>query len=347
VSHDELIEFRSEGIYCPQGNFYIDPWRPVERALITHAHSDHARHGSKHYLAHELTVPQLKYRLGASIETSSVRYGETLTHNGVTIRFHPAGHIVGSAQIRLEHKGRVTVISGDFKTEPDGVSTPFELVKCHTFVTESTFGLPIYQWCEQKSIFEDLHTWWRYNQSQGRASLVLSYVLGKSQRILGNLDPSVGPIFGHGAVVQMSKVVSDSGTPLPKIRLVAEGSKNELSQSLILAPLSAVGTGWTKRFWPYSVAGASGWMAIRGTRRRKGYDRGFALSDHVDWPNLLRVVRDTGAEKIYVTHGYTEAFSRYLNEIGINSVPVKTQFKTEGESLEPDEVKGELQEAAL
>ena len=330
-----LIEFSNKGLYCAQGGFYIDPWRAVDKALITHGHSDHARWGHKYYLSHHDTIPILKIRLGQNNNYQGLAYGEQLYINGVKVSFHPAGHIIGSAQVRLEYNGEIWVFSGDYKTEYDGISAAFEPVKCHTFITESTFGLPVYHWQPQQKIFDDMHQWWRSNQEKGIATVVQAYSLGKAQRILANLDTSTGPIYLHGAIHSLNKGLIAAGYPLPDMPLVdINEKKNVYSKSLIIAPPTGAGNAWLKRFQPYSMATASGWMAVRGTKRRYALDKGFALSDHADWPGLNMAIKETGASRVYVTHGYTAIFARYLQEQGLEAYPAETKYENGMNELE-------------
>lgn len=325
-----LIEFNQNGIYCRQGDFYIDPWRPVNKAFITHAHSDHGRWGMKHYIAEHLTARILKYRLSADIDIMGLSYGEVLNVNGVKVSFHPAGHILGSAQIRLEYKGEVWVASGDYKTEDDGLSLPFEPIPCNAFITESTFGLPIYHWQPQKAIFDDVNHWWASNVNQNKTSIIFGYALGKAQRILQNLDLSIGPVFSHGAVDNLNRLFNDEGFKLPATtRVVPEMPKETFKNAIVIAPPSAINSPWLRRFEPYSLAIASGWMALRGARRRRAADRGFALSDHADWQSLNQAIDATGAECVYVTHGYTSVLARWLNEKGLDAKEVKTEYQGE------------------
>lgn len=324
-----LLEFTERGIYCPKADVYLDPWKPVDRALITHGHSDHARWGHKHYLCVESSLPIIRHRLHPE-NIQTVRYGETTTINDVTFSFFPAGHIPGSAQIRVEHRGDVWVFTGDYKLEPDGISEPFESVRCNTLITESTFGLPVYKWKPQREIFDDVNSWWRSNQSEGKVSVIAGYTLGKGQRILKNIDPSIGRIFTHGAVHVMNSVLQQHGVVLPEtIRVTPEHAKHDFINSLVICPPSAVGSPWIRKFLPYSLGIASGWMSLRGPRRRRGADRGFSLSDHADWRDLNIAVKESGASRVFVTHGYAEIFSQWLNEQGLESHPVKTEYEGE------------------
>lgn len=327
----DLVIARPEGLYCPPGDFYIDPWRPVDRAVITHAHGDHARWGMGHYLAAEASEGILRSRIAADMPLQTLPYGERLTHHGVTLSFHPAGHVLGSAQIRLEYQGEVWVASGDYKVEPDGTCAPFEPVRCHTFITESTFGLPIYTWQPQAEIFAGINEWWRANREQGRASVLFSYAFGKAQRILHGIDDSIGPILVHGAVEPLNRVYRDAGVRIPETHYAGDFKKNDptIREALIVAPPSAAGSTWMRRFGDYSDAFASGWMMLRGTRRRRGVDRGFVLSDHADWPGLLWAVEQTGAERVMVTHGSVAILVRYLREQGLDAQGFTTEYGDE------------------
>lgn len=335
-----MIEFTNKGIFCPAGNFYIDPWLPVDKAIITHAHSDHARAGSRHYLCHPLSKPILQLRLGDN-SYQTLEWNEKINMNGVTVSLHPAGHIIGSSQVRVEYNGEVWVVSGDYKTENDGISGAFEPVRCNTFVTESTFGLPIYNWKPQQDIYEDIRNWIRNNQVNGKTSVLIAYSLGKAQRVLKAIEEVTGNIFVHGAVWNMHQVLINAGFNLPAInRVTPELPKETYKNAVIIAPPSADGTPWMNRFSPYSVGICSGWMQVRGHQRRRNADAGFALSDHADWKGLLESVKATGAEKVFVTHGFQATFSRYLNETGISAAEVKTEFGAEEEEdIPPAEVK--------
>ena len=326
----DLVVARPEGLYCPPGDFYIDPWRPVDRAVITHAHSDHARVGHGHYLAHTDSAGTLRTRLG-EIALQTLAYGESIVHHGVRLSLHPAGHVLGSAQVRLEHGGRVWVASGDYKTEPDGTCAPFEPVPCDTFITESTFGLPIYRWPTQDVLFAEINDWWRSNVQQGRASVLLCYAFGKAQRILHGVDASIGPIVVHGAVEPLNAVYRAAGVALPPTLRVSDPGVDAalLQRALVLAPPSAHGTPWMRRFGNYSDAFASGWMQLRGTRRRRGVDRGFVMSDHADWPGLQQAIAGTGAERVFVTHGSVAVMVRWLSENGLDAQAFRTEYGDE------------------
>ncbi|MGZ5281397.1 MAG: ligase-associated DNA damage response exonuclease [Bacteroidia bacterium] len=332
-----LIEFTDKGLYCAPGDFYIDPWKPVKRALITHAHGDHARWGHRYYLSHHDSIPIMQVRLGNN-NYDGVEFGETRDVNGVKVSFHPAGHIIGSAQIRLEYKGEIWVASGDYKTESDGFSPDFEPVKCHAFITESTFGLPIYNWQPQENIFNDINIWWKSNQERGMATVLCGYSLGKAQRILMNLDRSIGDIYLHGSIYNLHKALIEKGIQIPYYPKVDVTSKRDIyHKAMIIAPPSATGSAWLKRFTPYSLGVASGWMALRGAKRRKAADKGFILSDHADWNGLNWAVEATGAERVFVTHGYTSQFSAWLRGKGLDAKPVETLFEDGTDELNEGE----------
>ena len=332
-----LLRITDRGLYCEAGDFYIDPWQPVDRAVITHAHGDHARWGSRHYLASAEGRRVLRTRLGADASIQTVDYGEPLDLNGVRVSLHPAGHILGSAQIRVEYGGEVWVVSGDYKTDPDPTCTPFEVVRCHTFITESTFGLPIYRWRPQREVFAEMRDWWRANAEAERASILFAYALGKAQRVLaGLLDANIGAIYTHGAVERLTRDYRESGVVLPPTQHASEMPRgHDFGGSLIIAPPSAAGSTWLRRFGAVSPAFASGWMQIRGARRRRAVDRGFVLSDHVDWPALLATVEATGAERVWVTHGFREPVVRWLLERGIDALSIASHWEGEEEVESP------------
>jgi putative mRNA 3-end processing factor len=325
-----LLTFTGKSIYCPLADIHIDPCIPVERAIITHAHSDHAKWGSKHYLAHKDSESILRLRLGESISLQTINYGERVTIRGVHFSLHPAGHIIGSAQVRVEYKGEVWVVSGDYKLEDDKFCTPFETVKCNVFITESTFGLPIYKWQPQQTVFSEMDAWHLKNKSEGKSSVLMGYSLGKMQRILKNINNGNEPIFAHGAVYTLNEKLRQAGFDLPALTLISKDTdKKALKGALILAPPSADGSVWMKKFHPYSTGYCSGWMLLRGAKNRRAIDQGFVLSDHADWNDLNTAVKNTGAEKVFVTHGYTSVFSRWLNENGIEAAEVQTMYGTE------------------
>ncbi len=329
MANSSLLTLTDCGLYCPAGDFHIDPWRPVERALITHSHADHARVGMKSYLTVSQGASILRARVGEDAAISTVAYGESIPLGDAHVSFHPAGHILGSSQIRVESRGQVWVVSGDYKIAVDATCEPFEPIRCHGFVTEATFALPIYRWKPQEDTFAEINQWWRANRAAGKASVLYGYALGKAQRMLAGIDPSIGPIFTHGAVERLTQIYRDAGVPLPPTHYAMSAGKKDFAGSLILAPPSANGSRWIRRFGDFSTALASGWMQIRGARRRRAIDRGFVLSDHADWPGLLNAIRATAAETIWVTHGQSEPLVRTLIEQGLDARAVQTEFEGE------------------
>ncbi len=336
MTQDPLLTFTDRGIFCPEGGFHIDPWRPVDRALITHGHSDHARSGMGRYLATEAALPVMRHRLG-EIDAAALPYGTPLRIGGVTVSFHPAGHVPGSAQIRVERGGEVWVVSGDYKTAPDGLSEPFEPVPCHTFISECTFGLPVYHWPDQAQVAVQIADWWRTNAAAGRISLLGAYGLGKAQRIMAMLavEGADGPIFTHGAVEATTAILRDQGYPLPPTTRVSPDARPPPS-ALVVAPPSALGSAWASRLGPRSEAFASGWMALRGVRRRRGPGTGFILSDHADWSGLNAAIRATGATRIFTTHGYTSVFRRWLESEGYDAGVVSTEWTDDDHDADAD-----------
>lgn len=340
-----FLQFDKDGIYCAQAGVYIDPWKPVDKAIITHAHSDHARRGSKSYLAHHDSRGILEYRLGQEIQLETLGYSEPVIMNGVRISLHPAGHITGSAQVRLEYKGEIWVVSGDYKVMPDGITTPFEPVPCHHFVTESTFGLPVYNFPDAATLDADLKSWCFKNLNAGKSCVLIGYSLGKAQRILSSLHDMPSPVILHGAIYNTNTAL---GLTNERYTRYAAGIKKTFQEPLIVvAPPSVIGSSWLRQFEPYELGVCSGWMQLRGARRRRNADIGFVMSDHADWKGLNEAVLATGADHIYVTHGYKSIYAKWLTEqFGLDAVTVDTLY--EGEALEqPDtETTEEEDEAA-
>jgi len=328
-----LLVFNEKGIYCEQANVYIDPWKPVEKAIITHGHADHSRYGHKNYITHHTNIPIIKHRLG-NISVTGKAYNESFVINNVKFSLHPAGHIIGSSQVRVEHKGEVWVFTGDYKLENDGISTSFEPIKCHTFITECTFGLPAFKWKPQQQVFNEINNWWQANKEEGLTSILFGYSLGKAQRLLSGLNPEIGTIYTHAAIENMTEVIRPI-VNFPKTeRITKDTPKNAFVGNLVLAPPSAHGSPWIRKMTPFVTASASGWMTFRGARRRRAIDKGFVLSDHCDWQQLLTAIKETGATKIISTHGYTNIFTQYLKENGYDARTEETQY--EGELVEID-----------
>jgi len=341
-----LIKFTNKGIYCQQGDFYIDPWQPVDYAVTTHGHADHVRFGNKHYLCHTLTKPIIKRRISADLNVQTLNYGESTVRNGVHISFYPAGHIIGSAQVRLEYKGEICVISGDYKIEDDGISTPYEPVKCHSFVSESTFGLPIYRWQKQEIIIDGIRQWVKDNITQGKTSVLIAYSLGKAQRLIKNLAGDM-PIYVHTSIDDLNEVLINAGVGLPEtIRITPDLSKDELQRGIVIVPPAMRDGRWIKSLYHPATGICSGWMQVRAHRRWKSADAGFALSDHADFTGLEAAITATEAEKVFVTHGFTAAFSRFLREKGIEAKEVLTRYGQEDDEESRDAVEAAGPETA-
>lgn len=328
----ELVTVTPAGLFCPAGDFHIDPHHKVPRAVLTHAHTDHARRGAHRYLVAAPGRALAALRLGDDADIEAIPYGQPLRLGDVTVSLHPAGHVLGSAQVRIEYRGQVCVISGDYKLAHDPTCDPFEPVRCHTFITESTFGLPVYRWPDVAEEMARLHDWWRGNQAAGRTSLLFTYALGKAQRLLALLDAAIGPIAVHPSIALLNAAYAEAGVALPPTSTVNEEALAQVrGVGLVLAP-PGVGVGLKRRLGPCAAASASGWMLVRGQRRRQGLDAGFVISDHADWPGLLSAISATGATTVAVTHGYVDVLVRHLRERGLNAVALSAGFTGDAEA---------------
>lgn len=322
-----LLVNTPSGLYCPKADVYLDPWKPVPRAILSHGHADHARWGSANYLCTPSASPVIRHRLG-DISLQTLEYGKEIDLNGVTLSFHPAGHVLGSAQIRVSYRGEVAVFSGDYKVVADGFCEPFEAVRCHTFITESTFGLPVYHWTPQEEVFLEIAAWQTANRREGRLSVLYAYSLGKAQRLLQGLPACSGPFYTHTQVETVLEVMRNQGITLrPTIPIRESTPRADLLKGIIIAPPAAQGANWMHRFEPMGHGMVSGWMSLRGMRRRRNADKGFVLSDHADWKGLNEAIGQTGADKILVTHGYAEILSAWLREKGLDAAPLETDFE--------------------
>jgi putative mRNA 3-end processing factor len=325
-----LIE-TAAGLFCAAGGFHVDPWGAVDRALITHAHGDHARPGSATYLCAEPCGPLLRRRFGEEVPVETLPYGERTRIGDVTVSFHPAGHVLGSAQIRIEGRDGVWVVSGDYKRAADPTCAPFEPLACDTFITESTFGLPIYRWDPVAAVIDDIMGWWARNGAEGRTSILFCYTLGKAQRLLAELARVTDrTVLVHGMMMGMIDAYRDAGVPMLPVRVLTERPRGtSFAGELVLAPLSARGTPWMRRLGDLSDGFASGLMRVRGVRRQRAFDRGFVLSDHADWPALLDTIRETGASRVLATHGHAEPLARHLRESGLDAGVIRTAWEGE------------------
>jgi putative mRNA 3-end processing factor len=334
---DTLLEPTPCGLFCSSGDFYIDPWRPVKRAVITHAHADHARPGCDSYLCAQDSRLLLQSRLGIDADIKTLRYAEVKTINSVMLSLHPAGHILGSSQVKINKGGFIQVVSGDYKTDSDPTCSQLEPLQCHTFSSECTFGLPIFRWPAPEHVTNDINAWWRSNQEQKRTSILFAYALGKAQRILASLDPTIGPILTHGAVEKINHCYRKVGIKLPQTQYIGNLDKKDIPEgALVIAPPSADNPVWMRRFPDRTRAFASGWMHIRGNRRRRSVERGFVLSDHSDWDGLVQTIAASGAQKVLLTHGYASEMSRWLHEKGYDAEIIPTDFGNEAEIDEND-----------
>jgi putative mRNA 3-end processing factor len=336
---EPLVTLTNDGLYCPVGGFHIDPWNPVPYAVVTHAHGDHLCAGCDQYLTSQAGLPVFQARMGA-VAVTGLPYHDQIDRHGIRISLAPAGHILGSAQVRLEYRGEVWVITGDYKLAQDPTCTPFEPARCHTIITESTFGLPIYRWESPADLFAGVNAWWRTNQAAEKTSLLFGHTLGKAQRLLAGIDSSIGPIFTHGAVERITQAYRDSGVALPETRRVSDVTATRRkdkpwSGGLVIAPTWATSPAWLRQFEPYSDAIASGWMQVRGHRRRKAVDRGFPISDHADWPGLLTAIQESGASRVLATHGFAPVLARYCRDAGLHADVIVTRFGDEETDAQP------------
>jgi len=315
-----LVVPRPAGLYCPAGDFYIDPAQPVARAVITHAHGDHARSGSMQYWGSREGEGLLRARVGQKSWIHALDYGAQVQIGAARVSLHAAGHVLGSAQVRIEADGEVWVVSGDYKRDADPTCTPFEPVRCDVFITEATFGLPDFRWPDPADTAREIHDWWMQNRAEGFASVLFCYALGKAQRILAELTRyGHDPVWLHGAMTPLVKIYREAGVKmLPTESATAPPRDTDFTGQLLLAPPGAAGTPWMKRFRPYRTGFASGWMNQPGNRR-EAYHRGFVLSDHADWPSLLQTIEQTGARRVLAMHGHTDTLIRYLRERGIDA----------------------------
>jgi putative mRNA 3-end processing factor len=327
----DLVVTSGEGLYCRAGDFHIDPWRPVPRAVITHAHGDHARPGSGAYWVAEPGTAIARIRLGEDARIMPLAYAEAVELGRTRVSLHAAGHVLGSAQVRIECADRVAVVSGDFKRDADPTCAPFEPIACDTFVTEATFALPVYRWPDASQVVRELREWWLGNRERGETSIVCCYALGKAQRILAELSRLTDEtVYIHGALAALTAAYREAGVAMaPTARVVDQPPKHDFRGALVLAPPAASRSPWMKRFRPAQVAFASGWMRIRGNRRRLGYDRGFVLSDHADWPGLVATIEQTGARRVLATHGYTDGLILHLRAQGIDAGALATPYGDE------------------
>jgi putative mRNA 3-end processing factor len=344
-----LIAWTPQGLYCEAGGFYIDPHRAVDLAVVTHAHSDHARRGSKHYICEKSGLGLLRVRLGARISAEGRAFGESFQLGRVKVSFHSAGHILGSAQVRVECDGEVWVASGDYKRDPDPSCEPFENVKCDTFITEATFGTPKFAWAKDVDHGSAIAEWWSESERAGRNCILFGYSLGKTQRILAELAPHARkPVLIHSTCVELTECYRQEGRTLAPTRALESalselggflsGSEvlpyarddsrstsvlvnSQLRGEMILAPPSILKEEWAQKLGEYETAFASGWMQNfkpNPYSTGRSYDRGFVISDHADWNDLNQTILETGAKRVFVQHR-EGALIRHLRKQGIDA----------------------------
>lgn len=317
------------GLFCPAGGFHVDPWGPAERALVTHAHSDHARRGSRSYLAHRHSIPVMRQRLGGGAVLQGIDYGVPLTLGEATVTLFPAGHVPGSAQIRISGRGQTWVFTGDYKLEADGVSVPFEPVACDVLVTESTFGLPIYRWPRQAAVVAEMVAWCAECHERGEIPIVLAYSLGKAQRVAAALAPYL-PVFADPQVHAVNTALESAGVVLPRMSpLGANPDRARVAHGLVIAPTISTSPPWLEVLAPVRTASVSGWMSVRAFRGRRGGGHGFVMSDHADWDGLNAAIAASGAKRVFTTHGYAEQLARRCRELGLEAEVLETRFSDE------------------
>jgi putative mRNA 3-end processing factor len=319
MTHTPLLRMTSAGLYCEAGGFHIDPCEPVAKAVITHGHADHLTRACRQYLTAADGYEIVAGRLGPLAQVATLKYGEALTLGDTTLSLHPAGHILGSAQVRVEHRGEVWVVTGDYKTTPDSTCASFEPVRCHTLITESTFGHPFFAWPDVAAVMGDVHAWWRSNQAAGKASFLYVYALGKAQRVLAALDPSVGPIYVPPDVAAINAMYGRCGTSFPPHQPLDAMSAADWSRSLLLLPPSARWRQPCEFHGHFATGFVSGWMLLADGPKRRRVQAGFAVSDHADHGEILATIAASGAERVGVMHGYVDVLIADLQERGLEA----------------------------
>lgn len=328
IRPDQLLRETERGLWCEPGGFFIDPMRPAERALVTHGHADHARAGHDRVLATPETLAIMAARYGEAFtpDPVPVAYGERLKIGEVDVSFHPAGHVLGSAQVRLEWKGLVIGVSGDYKRRRDPTCAPFEVFPAHVYVTEATFALPVFRHPDDGEEIAKLLT--SLQQNPDRTHLVGAYALGKAQRLIcllreGGYD---APIHIHGAMEQLCALYEDHGVdlgPLAKATLKdGEGTKQDFAGKIVIGPPSSFQTAWARRFSDPVISFASGWMQVRARARQRGVELPLILSDHADWDELTQTIRDIDPEEVWITHGRDDALARWAELEGYKARPL-------------------------
>jgi putative mRNA 3-end processing factor len=318
-----LVTATQRGLYCPPGDFYIDPAKPVQTAVVTHAHGDHLRAGSARILLAAPGLGVARKRLDDARNVVAMEYGAPFKLGPVTLSLHPAGHILGSAQVRLEHDGQVWVVSGDYKRQPDPTCAPFEPLRCDVFVSETTFGQPHFVWPDTAAVVGNIVRWWQINRERGRNSVLFCYALGKAQRVLAELlRHTHEPVHVHGEIGGLVEVYRAAGIDMVPTIPVTATSAAQLRGALIMATPTMSRSAWLRRLGTGTRAFCSGWMLLEGESQRRGYDMGFVVSDHADWPALVRTCQDSGAARILLMHGRTDRLAAHLMGLGLDAAPL-------------------------
>ena len=321
MKSDDLLRPDAGGLYCEAGDFWIDPLQPVGRAIVTHAHADHARAGSGDYHTASDNLPILAARIGEGAPHHGHEWGRPFELGDTRVTLFPAGHIFGSSWVRIESDAGTWGVSGDFKRAADPTCPPFHPEPVDVWLTECTFGLPVYRWPAPEQVIDEILQWWRDCRKANRPAVLFCYALGKAQCILAELAGRTDEaVWLHGAMRPLVDAYREAGVAMLPTRLVSEAEKAEkFAGQLVLAPPSAAGSTWMRRFPGHSAGFVSGWMRIRGNRRRRGYDRGFVMSDHADWPALVDTVADMKASRVITIHGNGEALAGYLGARGLQT----------------------------
>ncbi len=321
MKNSDLLRPDAGGLYCEAGDFWIDPLKPVGRAIVTHAHADHARSGSGDYHTATENLPILSARIGEGAPHHGHEWEKPFELGATRVTLFPAGHIFGSSWVRIESDGDTWGVSGDFKRAPDPTCRSFQPAPVDVWLTECTFGLPVYRWPQPEQVIDEIHAWWQDCRRDNRPAVLFCYALGKAQRVLAELAGRTDqPVWLHGAMRPLVDAYRQAGVEMLPTRMVSDAEKGEkFGGQLVLAPPSAAGSTWMRRFPRHASGFVSGWMRIRGNRRRRGYDRGFVMSDHADWPALVDTVADMGAARVVTIHGNGEALAGYLHSQGLQA----------------------------
>lgn len=333
-----LLRMTTAGLYCEAGGFHIDPTSPVAQAVITHGHADHLTRGCRRYLTAEDGREIVANRLPPHAVITTVRYGETVTLNGVRVSLHPAGHVLGSAQVRVEHQGEVWVVTGDYRVTADPTCAAFEPVRCQTLVTESTFAHPYFQWPAVERVMSEIHDWWRQNQAAGKASFLYAYAFGKAQRVLAGLNADAGMIAVHPQVRDINRCYQNTGVQFPPHQEFDRANlEQNWSRTLLLMPPAARWQQPCPFHGHYATAFVSGWMLLADGPRQRHVSTGFALSDHADHAEIWSTIRATGAERVGVMHGYIDLLVAELQEQGYDAFSLKSaRCKAPPEVVHPE-----------